>query len=68
MVRVLPRDHGKSIQHSSDSARHPGLGEDGAQEVAERDEGAGQQPVESQHDKEGGVAEGVQSNEGAQEA
>ena len=65
MVKALPRDHGKGIQHSSNGARHSRLGEDGAEEVAEGDEGAGQQPVEPQHDEDGGVAEGVQSNDGA---
>ena len=62
--KVLPRDHGECIQHSSDSARHSGLGEDCAEEVAEGDKCAGQQPVEGQHDDNGGMAEGVQSNDG----
>ena len=63
-----PRNHGEGIQHSSDSASNPRLGEDGAKEVAEGDEGARQQPVEAEHDGERRVTEGVQANDGTQDS
>ena len=68
MGKTSPRDHGKSIQHGRDCPCHSGFREDGAEEVAEGDEGTGQQPVEAQHDEEGGVAEGVQPNDCTQDA